>query len=224
MPLDCLELSWDKRYHGMTAFRRAHRCGKLRWEAKSAFWKAFPCFHRLLSRLYEMTCYVPVGAAWLDPRATVRYIGHSTKRAVPAEYRITDDDGKVVRFAFRDYAQGGPTSYKTLPVLASIGRLIRPMPDKHCKMVRCAGLSAPRWQAGYLAAAHAALPRENKAATKSAAESEPAQASLLPWRRRRLVHGAADPLLCPCCHVAMQRIEVAFGDLRSGKPPRKGCH
>src|SRR3990172_774656 len=199
------------RYHCTTAFREAHRCGKLRWEAKSAFLKAFPCFNKLLSRLYQMTWYVHIGAALLDPSATVRYIGRYTKRAVLAEYRITYYDGKVVRFAFRDYAQGGKTSYKTLPVLAFIGRLIRHIPDKHFKMVRYAGLFAPRWKAGYLAQAHAALARENKAATKSAAESEPAKASLLPWRQRRVVHGAADPLLCPCCHVEMQLIEVAFG-------------
>ena len=36
-----------------------------------------------------MTCYVHIGAALLDPSATVRYIGRYTKRAVLAEYRIT---------------------------------------------------------------------------------------------------------------------------------------
>jgi hypothetical protein len=67
------------RYHCTTAFREAHRCGKLRWEAKSAFLKAFPCFNKLLSRLYEMTWYVHIGAALLDPSATVRYIGRYTQ-------------------------------------------------------------------------------------------------------------------------------------------------
>jgi hypothetical protein len=52
----------------------------------------------------------------------------------------------VVRFAYRDYAQDGKTSYKTLPVLAFIGRLIRHIPDKNFKMVRHAGLFAPRWE------------------------------------------------------------------------------
>jgi hypothetical protein len=81
-----------------------------------------------------MRWYVHIGAALLDPSATVRYIGRYPKRAVLAEYRITHYDGKVVRFAFRDHAQGGKTSYKTLPVLAFIGRLIRHIPDKHFKI------------------------------------------------------------------------------------------
>ncbi len=199
------------RSHCITAFREAHRSGKLRWEAKSAFLKAFPCFNKLLSRLYEMTGYVHIGAALLDPSATVRYIGRYTKRAVLAEYRITHYDGKTVRFAFRDYAEGGKTSYKTLPVLAFIGRLIRHIPDKHFKMVRYAGLFAPRWKARYQAQAQAALTRENKAATKSAPECEPTKASLLPWRQRRLADKHVDPLMCSLCQVHMELIEVVFG-------------
>jgi hypothetical protein len=199
------------RYHCITAFRKAHRSGKLRWEAKSAFFKAFPCFNKLLSRLYEMTWYVHIGAALLDPSGTVCYIGRYTKRAVLAEYRITYYDGKMVRFAFRDYAQGGKTSYKTLPVLAFIGRLIRHIPDKHFKMVRYAGLFAPRWKARYLEQAHAALAQENKTVTKSAAEAEHAKASLLPWRQRQLTEKREDPLVCSLCHVEMELIEVIFG-------------
>ena len=69
----------------------------------------------------EMTWYAHIGASLRDPRFTVRYIDRYTKRAVLAEYRITDYDPErgTVRFAFQDYAQGGKTSYKTLPVLAS---------------------------------------------------------------------------------------------------------
>ena len=94
------------RSHCVTAFRRAHRPGELRWEAKSAFLKQYPCFNKLLSSNW----YVHIGAALLDPGATVRYIGRYTKRAVLAEYRITHYDGKQVRLAYRDYAQGGKTS------------------------------------------------------------------------------------------------------------------
>jgi hypothetical protein len=134
------------RYHCITAFRQAHRSGQLRWQTESAFLKNYPCFNKLLSQLYELKWYVHIGAALLDPAVTVRYIGRYTKRAVLAEYRITHYDGKVVRFAYRDYAQDGKTSYKTLPVLAFIGRLIRHIPDKNFKMVRHAGLFAPRWE------------------------------------------------------------------------------
>ena len=199
------------RYHCITAFRRAHRSGKFRWEAKSALLKQYPCFNKLLSALYQMTWYVHIGAALLDPGATVRYIGRYTKRAVLAEYRVTHYDGKLVRFAFGDYAQGGKTSYKSLPVLAFIGRLIRHVPDKHFKMVRHAGLFAPRWKARYLAAAHVALAQESNRATRLASKPEKMKTSLLPWRQRKAAEKGKDPLLCTLCQVEMELIEVVFG-------------
>jgi hypothetical protein len=88
-----------------SATRWSARSGS--WQAQSAFLKHYPCFNKLLSQLYELTWYVHIGAALLDPAATVRYIGRYTKRAVLAEYRIRYYDGKQVRFAYRDYAQGG---------------------------------------------------------------------------------------------------------------------
>jgi hypothetical protein len=203
------------RYHCVTAFRQAHRAGELRWEAKSAFLKKYPVFNKLLSNLYQMTWYVHIGAALLDPGATVRYIGRYTKRAVLAEYRITHYDEKVVRFSFRDYAQGGKTSYKTLPVLAFIGRLIRHIPDKNFKMVRHAGLFAPRWKSRHLDQARAALADEAghpiQAAPSAGAEPTTEPSSLLSWRERRIAQGQPDPLACPDCKIEMELVGAVFG-------------
>jgi hypothetical protein len=200
------------RYHCVTAFRQAHRAGELRWEAKSAFLKKYPLFSKFLSTLYEMTWYVHIGAALLDPGATVRYIGRYTKRAVLAEYRITAYDGKLVRFSFRDYAQGGKTSYKTLPVLAFIGRLIRHIPDKGFKMVRHAGLFAPRWKARHLGQARALLAQETPgAAVAVAAEAVAEPTSMLSWRERRTARGEEDPLVCSTCKVERELVGEVFG-------------
>jgi hypothetical protein len=199
------------RYHCVTAFREAHRAGELRWEAKSAFLKQYPRFNALLSKLYTLTWYVHIGAVLLDPRATVRYIGRYTKRAVLAEYRITHYDGKTVRFSFRDYAQGGKTSYKTLPVLAFIGRLVRHIPDKGFKMVRHAGLFAPRWKARHLEQARAALAAEAQSEREADQAHEAAPMSLRPWRERRIAIDKEDPLRCSTCQVEMQLREIVFG-------------
>jgi hypothetical protein len=160
----------------------------------------------MLSNLYQLTWYVHIGAALLDPRATVRYIGRYTKRAVLAEYRITHYDGKTVRFRFKDYARGGRMSYKTLRVLAFIGRLIRHIPDKHFKMVRYAGLFATRWKARYLEQARVALAQELPAETTNSAPS------MLPWRQRRLATQGRDPLLCRACQHPMRLVAKIFGN------------
>lgn len=207
------------RYHVITGFRQAHKAGQLRFSNKSAFLKKYPVFNRMLSNLYQLTWYAHIGASLLDPRATVRYIGRYTKRAVLAEYRITHYDGKTVRFAFKDYAQGGKTSFKTMRVLAFIGRLIRHIPDKYFKMVRYAGIFAPRWKARYLAQARAALKQSTAAAaqvtpTTDAAQAVPTSApatSLLPWRERRRVEQGTDPIVCPRCQIPMVFVGAIFG-------------
>jgi len=197
------------RYHCITAFRKAHKSGQLRFSAKSAFLKKYPCFNKLLSTLYQLTWYAHIGASLLDPRATVRYIGRYTKRAVLAEYRITYYDGKVVRFAFKDYAQGGKTSFKTLRVLAFIGRLIRHIPDKHFKMVRYAGIFATRWKGHYLPQARAALGQPPVILGMPA--EAPSASSLLPWRERQLAQQGNDPLLCDSCQIPMNFMGAIFG-------------
>jgi hypothetical protein len=194
------------RYHCITAFRQAHRAGAFRFSAKYAFLKKFPRFNKVLADLYQLTWYVHIGAALLDPGATVRYIGRYTKRAVLAEYRITSYDGRVVRFRFKDYAHGGKISYKTLPVLAFLGRLIRHIPDKHFKMIRYAGLFATRWKALYLEQARAALGQKSPVAPAEA------PASMLPWRERRQASQGIDPLLCRVCRQPMQLVAKIFGN------------
>ncbi len=200
---DGLKKMW--RYHCITAFRKAHKAGQLRFSKKRAYLKVYSCFNKVMSTIYKLTWYAHIGKSLLDPEATVRYIGRYTKRAVLAEYRITHYDGETVRFAFKDYARDGKTSFKVMPVLAFIGRLIRHIPDKHFKMVRYAGLFATRWKARYLAQARAALEQEEKS-TEGATS-----VSLLPWRQRRTIEQGRDPLLCRVCEIPMRFVGKIFG-------------
>lgn len=219
------------RYHVITAFRTAHKNGELRFPATSAFFKQFPSFNGLLKKLYDLTWYAHIGACLLDPSASLRYIGRYTKRAVLAEYRITFYDGKKVRFAFKDYAEGGKTSFKTLPVLAFIGRLVRHVPDKHFKMVRYSGLFATRWKSRYQELARHALGHE-VAEDDPAPEGEPTETppSLLSWPERKQAEDP-DALRCTRCGRTMVLREVAFGPharieklFRAGGYPLKSLH
>lgn len=134
----------------------------------------------------------------------------ASKRAVLAEYRITHYDGKTVRFAFRDYAEGGKTSFKTLPVLAFIGRLLRHVPDRGFKMVRYSGLFATRWRADNLAAARRAIGQGQEQEAIAAADIE-IPVSLTSWRERRQAQTGVDPLRCSHCGRSMLLRDAAFG-------------
>jgi hypothetical protein len=164
----------------------------------------------MLRTLYGIVWYAHIGTSLLDPRFTVRYIGRYTKRSVLAEYRITYYDGKVVRFAFKDYAQGGKTSYKTLPVEAFIGRLVRHIPDKGFHMVRHAGLFAKRWKGNYLPLARRALGKESSPSTEPPNPEKPP--SLFGWRDRQTLFHGQDPLQCPKCAAPMEFKGAFFGE------------
>jgi hypothetical protein len=155
-----------------------------------------------------VTWYAHIGACLLDPSASLRYIGRYTKRAVLAEYRITHYDGRTVRFAYRDYAEGGKTSFKTLPVLAFLGRLLRHVPDKGFKMVRYSGLFAPRWKSRYLEQARRALGQ----IPVPDPQPEPVETpvSLQSWHERQRAQGR-DPLRCQQRGAAMLFRGVIFG-------------
>ena len=99
-------------------------------------------------------------------------------------------------------------SYKTLPVKAFIGRLIRHIPDKHFKMVRHAGIFAPRWKQRYLAQARQALGQP--AAGEQAPEPVPRPCSLTSWQERREAQGT-DPLRCSQCGEQMILLGTVFG-------------
>jgi hypothetical protein len=213
MPHGGLKKRW--RYHVVRLLTAAHRNDELRFFGSCSFLGCFPRFKAMLNKLYQLTWYAHIGASLLDPRFSVRYIGRYTKRAVLAEYRITHYDGKVVRFAFKHYAQGGKTAYKTLPVLAFIGRLVRHIPDKHFPMIRHAGLFCSRWKHRYLQQARQAIAAQADAPRRqdNAAQWPPNDAplSLQSWRQRQTQALGRDPLVCTRCQIPMVLLGVVFG-------------
>jgi hypothetical protein len=191
------------KYHVTTRMRTAHRQGVWQFPRSTHFLNRYPCFSSLLNRLWGLTWYAHIGASLLDPRFSVRYIGRYTKRAVLAEYRITFYDGRLVRFAFKDYAVGGHTAFATLSPHAFIGRLIRHIPDKRFPMVRHAGLFCNRWRECHLARARKAL------RLPAPSNAEPPRPP--PWAQRQEKLIGKDPLVCPRCHVPLLLVLVAFG-------------
>jgi len=203
-----LKARW--KYQVTTRMKEAHKAGCWRFPKSKAFLRQYPCFASMLNKLWSVTWYAWIVASLLDPRFSVGYIGRYTKRAVLAEYRITYYDGKIIRFAYRDYAEGGKTSYMTLKVTTFIGRLVRHIPDKGFPMIRYAGLFANRWRKGYLAKARKALkkwrrqqkvaqPRLNKQETK------------LTWAERQALYTGTNPLVCPVCGQPMVLVGIVFG-------------
>ena len=101
------------KYQITTRMKKAHSQGPWRFPKSNDFLKQYPCFAAMINKPWNLTWYAYIGASLLDPRFSTQYIGRYTKRAVMAEYRIIYHDGKIVRFSYRDYAEGGKTRYMT---------------------------------------------------------------------------------------------------------------
>lgn len=202
MPHMGLKKRW--KYQVITRMKKAHKERVWRFRTCEAFLKSYPRFAATLNRLWSLIWYAHIGASLLDPRFSVRYIGRYTKRAVLAEYRITYYDGKLIRFAFRDYAEGGVRSYKTMKVHSFIARLIRHIPDRSFPMIRSAGLFSNRWKQRYLAQARAALDQ-----TESQTQALPHSTS---WADRQTEYTGSSPLLCPDCKIPLTCVGTVFGN------------
>ena len=192
------------KYQITTRMKKAHREGQWRFPKSKDFLKQYPCFASMLNKLWHLTWYAYIGASLLDPRFSIQYIGRYTKRAVMAEYRITYYDGKIVRFSYKDYAEGGKTSFMTLKVYAFIGRLIRHIPDKHFPMIRYAGLFSNRWKKQYLSQARVALNQSQP--DDSNKNTQPS------WADRQIDYTGTDPLICPNCDQPLTFIGTFFGN------------
>lgn len=192
------------KYQITTRMKKAHRQGQWRFPKSKDFLKQYPCFAAMLNKLWHITWYAYIGASLLDPRFSVQYIGRYTKRAVMAEYRITYYDGEIVRFSYKDYAEGGKTSFMTLKVHTFIGRLIRHIPEKHFPMIRYAGLFSNRWKKQYLSQARVALNQSQPDGSNK--NTQPS------WADRQIDYTGTDPLICPNCDQPLTFIGTFFGN------------
>jgi hypothetical protein len=190
------------KYQVCTRMKKAHRQDQWRFPKSKHFLTSYPHFASMINKLWHLTWYAYIGASLLDPRFSIQYIGRYTKRAVMAEYRIVCYDGKIVRFSFKDYAQGGKISYITMKVHSFIGRLIRHIPDKYFPMIRYAGLFANRWKKHYLSQCRIALNQPQPDDT-SCYQS---------WAERQTELTGINPLLCPNCDQPLTLMGSFFGN------------
>ena len=70
---------------------------------------------------------------------------------------MINNNGKIIRFSYKDYSEGKKISYITVKVENFISRLIHPIPDKYFPMIRWRGIFANRWKKHYLALSSSAL-------------------------------------------------------------------
>jgi len=162
--------------------------------------KEFLNLRGVVSVIAKLCWYIYMGTRLREAGISVKYIGRYTKKPVIAETRIIHYDSKWVTFRFKDYAEGGVSSVKTMRLFTFITYLTQHIPDKYFRVVRGYGLFSNRLK-GKL------LPRARLLLGQPAASERPTQES---WRERTTRRAGKDPLVCEHCSTPMVFLFVCF--------------
>jgi hypothetical protein len=146
---------------------------------------------RLIDRLFKQYTngfYVHAEAKVENGPGISRYIGRYIRHPAIADTRIVAYDGINVTFYYEDHQ--GRRHEQTLPVLEFMHGVVRHIPPKHFKMVRCFGLYAPRKAA------------QVRTIMQQIGKKIGRVVRRLGWRQRIKRDFERDPLECPRCGVA----------------------
>lgn len=154
----------------------------------------------LLGHVRKKRWHILIGPSLRSANGAVRYACRYTKRPVIAEGRITRFQKGYVTFHFKDYHAGGARSYKKLPVLVFIDRLVQHLPDQHFRQARHYGLLATATRTKDLVLARQLLAQRRKRRKRPTT-----------WEQRRQAAGERKPLSCPQCEQTMAPWAHVFG-------------
>ncbi len=148
---------------------------------------------KLLGHIRKKRWRTLIGPSLKSADKAVRYACRYTKRPVIAEGRIVRFQDGYVTFRFKDYHKGRTQSYKKLPVLVFMDRLLQHLPEINFRQVRHYGLFSNAKRTEALGLARRLLAQRKK--RRPAPET---------WEQRRKAAGNRKPLSCPQCSHPME--------------------
>lgn len=154
----------------------------------------------LLGHIRKKRWHILIGPSLRCVDKAVRYACRYTKRPVIAEGRIVKFEHGFVTFRFKDYHKGGARSFKKLPALVFIDRLVQHLPEKRFRQVRYYGLFSNARRREYLSRTRQILAQRKKRRPKP-----------IDWQQRRKAAGNRKPLSCPRCGHLMELWCLVFG-------------
>jgi hypothetical protein len=155
---------------------------------------------KLLGHIRKKRWHILIGPSLKSAAKAVKYACRYTKRPVIAEGRIVKFDKGYVTFKFKDYHKGGAQSFKNLPVLVFIDRLVQHLPEHNFRQVRHYGLFSTAKRTQCL-----------EKARKFLAQRKKRRPTPMTWEKRRKAAGDRKPLSCPRCGYPMKLWCTLFG-------------
>jgi len=191
VPAPLLGTEW--KLNVIRGIREAHRANPLYRRRLRSDRRRRIDVDKLLGHIRKKRWRILIGPSLKSADKAVRYACRYTKRPVIAEGRIVRFQDGYVTFRFKDYHKGGAQSYKKLPVLVFMDRLLQHLPEINFRQVRHYGLfsNAKRTEALRLARRLLAQRKKRRPAPET-------------WEQRRKAAGNRKPLSCPQCSHPME--------------------
>ena len=183
-----------------TFLRNAFRTALLN-EMESKIGSSFKKVKAKCYREHQQGFYVYAKPNLCDPRIVVKYIGRYLGRPVIATSRIDKYDGEMVTFHYNRH-EDEQYIEETIPAMEFIQRLIRHIPEKHFKMIRCGGIYARHREI------------DSKLYRAISKSKHHIYRSFNQWRTAILSSFGYDPLVCPDCQHRMEFLELYFNHQR----------
>jgi predicted Zn-ribbon and HTH transcriptional regulator len=156
------------------------------------------CFYALLSKLRHKPWVVYSKAPFAGPEKLLDYLGRYTHRVALSNHRLISCDDGVVRFHYRDRADGDQRKIAALPADAFLQRFVQHVLPKRFLRIRHYGLLANKRKAEMLKRCH-----EHLGVIKPAT---PTPKTTLEWILQIV---GIDVTRCPRCgSEALERTEV----------------
>jgi hypothetical protein len=135
-------------------------------------WARPECFYALLSKLRRKPWVVYSKAPFAGPDKLLAYLGHYTHRVALSNHRLLSCDDGIVRFHYRDRADGDRRKIAELPADEFLRRFLRHVLPKGFLRIRHYGLLANRRKAELLARSRTLLgvAKPEKVADRTTAE------------------------------------------------------
>ena len=144
----------QKLYRGklLHFFRQAVRDGSIALHGSLQEYADDTVYKQFLRRMYGCKWVVYIKPPFASPEKVIRYLGQYTHRIAISNRRIVSHENGMVRFRYRDYADGNKTKTMELSVVEFIRRFLLHVLPKGFMRIRHYGFLASRNRKTVLAA------------------------------------------------------------------------
>jgi len=164
-------------------------------------------FKSFINKINQKQWIVSIQKPLEDLNQIVNYVGRYSKRTCVSEYNITNINGDLITFKFKDYkntprGQKPKFAFKTIHFTKFLDLLLQHVPQRKFRMVRYAG--------AYNSCYKKYIPKKDPITAEEIIYPNQDWSDFPNIRKLDILNGKPDPLQCPNCKTIMTEYIIIF--------------